>query len=646
MLSSQVLGTTHVQGLLEGEDVLHTADALRALGVDVRRIAPGRWEITGVGVGGLAAPNTLMDMGNSGTSTRLLMGLLASYPFKSFFSGDASLNKRPMKRVITPLSQMGAQFFAREETFLPLGMEGAETPLPIEYRLPVASAQVKSAILLAGLNTPDITSVIEPEPTRDHTERMLNFLGIEVTGETLEDGALKWSVRGHQTPALTDHAMTVPADPSSAAFPIVAACIVPESEVVIENVCTNHLRTGLFETLREMGANLREENPREWQGEPVANLRASYGTLKGVQVPAERAPRMIDEYPILAVAAAMAEGTTTLHGLAELRVKESNRLQAIIDGLTACGVKVDAQGDTLKIHGTAGKAPKGGATITTNLDHRIAMSFLVMGMVSENPVQVDDVNCILTSFPNFLELMQSLGATMDVPQTQGAPRRRASDRIRQFPAMVVAIDGPAASGKETLGRRLAEYCGYDYLDTGKLYRAVGLRVLEADKQPEDTDAAVKAAKEIKKDDFFDIRLREERVGTAASIVSAKPEVRAVLLDFQRQFAQSQNGAVLDGRDIGTVVCPQAQVKIFLTATDEARAKRRYHQLQSLGLDSSYEKVLEDLQMRDKRDAERAASPLVAAEDAVTIDTTGLTADAVFQAVVQQVHEKLNLLKAA
>lgn len=636
MLASQAIGTTQISGLLEGEDVLHTADALRALGVTVRRLHAGRWEVQGVGIGGLSESARILDMGNSGTSTRLLMGLLAPYPFLSFFTGDASLSKRPMKRVSDPLTKMGATIIAREGGRLPLLLQGTANPNPIEYRLPVASAQVKSAILLAGLNTPGITSVIEPTPTRDHTERMLTALGIHIVTTREADGAHRISLRGQQPQSGTDRALTVPADPSSAAFLAVAALIVPGSELTIPNVCTNPTRTGLYITLQEMGAQLEWRNAREVGGEPVADLVVRHSTLRGVNVPAERAPAMIDEYPILAVAATFASGETRMEGLEELKVKESNRLGAIAAALAACGVDVAEGEDSLIVRG--GNV-RGGGSIVTHYDHRIAMSFLVLGLASAQPVAVDNIECIGTSFPGFVELLTGLGARIDTPHSLSQPRRRSSDKIRTLPPMVVAIDGPAASGKGTLGHRLAEYCGYIYLDTGSLYRAVALNVLRGGADPKDEAAAIAAAESLSPSDCYDPSLRDEAVGEAASIVSAMPAVRQALLDYQRSFAQNGTGAILDGRDIGTIVCPEAQVKLYVTADMQTRASRRAHQLQAYGFNVNEADVLRDLQARDERDAKRATAPLKAAEDAVVLDTTHLTMKQVFDAAVKLILER-------
>ena len=410
ILGAAAVGETRITGLLEGEDVLCTAKAVESLGATVERLGDGAWRVVGRGVGGLAEPGTVLDMGNSGTGVRLLMGLVAAHPFSTFFSGDPSLSRRPMERVMAPLRTMGAAFTARSEGRLPLVVKGSDRLVPIEYDSPVASAQVKSAVLLAGLNTPGTTTVIEPRPSRDHTELILRHFGAEVTVEDLPDGARAATVAGH--PELTARDVVVPGDVSSAAFPLAAALMVPGSEVTVRNVGLNPLRAGLLTTLEDMGAVIRYGNRREEAGEPVADLTVTAGTLKGVDVPPERAPAMIDEYPILAVLAAAAAGTTRMHGLAELRVKESDRLAIMAKGLAACGVKVEEGEDSLTVHGT-GRPPAGGATIAVELDHRIAMSFLVLGMAADEPVGIDDAAPIETSFPGFTALMNGLGAGIE-----------------------------------------------------------------------------------------------------------------------------------------------------------------------------------------------------------------------------------------
>src|SRR5437899_243239 len=408
MFGALALGETTVRGLLEGEDVLCTAAALRALGAEVtHEHESGTWRVRGFGVGGGREPGDVLDLGNSGTAARLLSGILASQPFTSFMTGDASLRSRPMQRVIEPLSRMGARFQAREGGRMPLAVVGTDEMVPIEYRLPVASAQVKSAILLAGLNTAGETTVIGPEATRDHSERMLRYFGAEVREAPVEGGGKRITVVGW--PELKGRDMVVPGDPSSDAVAVVAAAIRPGSDIVVENVGLNPLRAGLYRTLSDMGAAIAFENRRDVGGEPVADLRVKGGALRGIEVPAERAPTMIDEYPILAIAAACAEGATRMLGVAELRAKESDRLASVAAGLQANGVKYEMGADTLVVHGT-GASPKGGGLVATHLDHRIAMSFLVLGLATREPVAVDDGSPIDTSFPGFAALMNGLGA--------------------------------------------------------------------------------------------------------------------------------------------------------------------------------------------------------------------------------------------
>jgi 3-phosphoshikimate 1-carboxyvinyltransferase len=407
MFGALTIGETMISGLLEGEDVLHTAAAMRILGAQIEKGDDGLWRIHGVGIGGLREPSDILDMGNSGTSTRLLMGLIGGHNISATFSGDASLNKRPMQRVITPLEMMGAKFMSRSGGRLPMTIQGAINPLSIEYRLPVASAQVKSAILLAGLNAAGTTTVIEDHPTRDHTENMLRHFGLVVKTENLNGSAQAIHITGHQT--MQPCAVDVPGDPSSAAFPAVAAAITPDSDITLSGVGLNERRIGIFECLKEMGADINFKNLRIEAGEKTGNVHIKGGnTLNGISVPESRVPSMIDEFPVFAVAAACANGTTTMRGLGELRVKESDRLLMIAHGLQACGVNLEMGDDFLIIHGT-GKPPQGGATIETALDHRIAMAFLVLGGVTKEPISIDDEAPIRTSFPNFVTLMNDLG---------------------------------------------------------------------------------------------------------------------------------------------------------------------------------------------------------------------------------------------
>ncbi|HOA48105.1 MAG TPA: 3-phosphoshikimate 1-carboxyvinyltransferase [Novosphingobium sp.] len=407
MLGALAVGETRVTGLLEGEDVLATAAAMRAMGAEVERTGSGEWRVHGVGVGALLQPGQALDMGNSGTSTRLLMGLIASHGITASFIGDASLSKRPMGRVIEPLSRMGADFTASPGGTLPLMLRGACPAVPIEYRLPVASAQVKSAVLLAGLNTPGVTTVIEPIPTRDHSERMLRGFGAELTVDVESDGTRVIRIRGEAD--LKPQVIEVPGDPSSAAFFMVAALVVPGSDLVIENVGLNPTRAGLVEVLRAMGGSIEELNAREVGGEPVADLRVRHSQLKGIAVDPALAPSMIDEFPVLFVAAALAEGTTVTTGLDELRVKESDRLSVMAEALSAAGVRLSEQEDGLTIEGTGGDPLPGTASaIATHLDHRIAMSMAVAGLASRAGVEVDDTRPIATSFPQFEALLEGL----------------------------------------------------------------------------------------------------------------------------------------------------------------------------------------------------------------------------------------------
>ncbi len=402
------IGETRVTGLLEGEDVLRTAEAARALGAIVTRDAPGAWRVQGVGVGGLQEPKALLDFGNAGTGSRLMMGVCGAHPITTAFDGDASLRKRPMRRILEPLLQMGVQVVSEAEGGrVPLTLRGPREAFPITYETPVASAQIKSAVLFAGLCAPGETTVIETEATRDHTERMLVHFGASVAVKPHGAHGRHVTLRGQ--PELRAAPLVVPADPSSAAFPLVAALIVPGSDIVLESVMTNPLRTGLITTLREMGAIIEMESQSSEGGEDVATFRVKASELKGVDVPPERAPSMIDEYPILAVAASFATGTTRMRGLQELRVKESDRLAAVEAGLKAAGVTCHIDGDDLVVEGGRGLVA-GGGMVATHLDHRIAMSFLVMGMASQKPMAVDDGAMIATSFPSFVPMMQALGA--------------------------------------------------------------------------------------------------------------------------------------------------------------------------------------------------------------------------------------------
>ncbi len=411
ILGAMSVGETKISGLLEGEDVIDTAKAMRAFGAEVTDLGGGNWSVHGVGVGGFAEPSQVIDCGNSGTGVRLIMGTMATSGISATFTGDASLCSRPMARVTDPLALFGARSYGRKGGRLPMTIVGAADPVPVRYVVPVPSAQVKSAVLLAGLNAPGQTVVIEKEATRDHTERMLAGFGAEISVEETSEGRVI-TLTGQ--PELRPQTIVVPRDPSSAAFPVCAAVITEGSDVLVPNIGLNPTRAGLFTTLREMGADLEYENLREEGGEPVADLRAKFSpNLRGIEVPPERAASMIDEYPVLSVVASFATGQTVMRGVKELRVKESDRIDAMAKGLRAAGVTVDEGEDWWTVHGLGfGKVP-GGATVASRLDHRIAMSFMVMGMATEKPMSVDDGSPIATSFPVFEPLMESLGARVE-----------------------------------------------------------------------------------------------------------------------------------------------------------------------------------------------------------------------------------------
>ncbi|PYE84070.1 3-phosphoshikimate 1-carboxyvinyltransferase [Pseudoroseicyclus aestuarii] len=410
ILGALAVGETRVTGLLEGQDVLDTAAAMRAFGAQVERTGEGAWSIHGVGTGGFAEPEDVIDCGNSGTGVRLIMGAAATSPITATFTGDASLRSRPMGRVTDPLALFGAAAVGREGGRLPLTLIGARDPQPVRYTVPVPSAQVKSAVLLAGLGAPGQTQVIEREATRDHTERMLAGFGAEITVEEGPEGRVI-TLTGQ--PELRPQSIAVPRDPSSAAFPVCAALIAEGSDVLVPGIGLNPTRAGLYETLREMGADLTYENPRDEGGEPVADLRARFsGAMRGIEVPPERAASMIDEYPVLSVVAACAEGPTVMRGVGELRVKESDRIDAMAQGLRACGVEVEEGEDWWIVHGLGAGGVPGGARVESRLDHRIAMAFLVLGLASQRAVTVDDGQPIATSFPIFEPLMTGLGAAI------------------------------------------------------------------------------------------------------------------------------------------------------------------------------------------------------------------------------------------
>ena len=409
ILGALSVGETRVTGLLEGQDVLDTAAAMRGFGAEVICHGPGDWSVFGVGIGGFAEPAQVIDCGNSGTGVRLIMGCMATSPITATFTGDASLRKRPMGRVTDPLALFGARAYGRKGGRLPMTIVGAADPVPVRYTVPMPSAQVKSAVLLAGLNAPGQTVVVEREPTRDHSERMLRGFGAELVVEDTDEGRVI-TLTGQ--PELRAQSVAVPRDPSSAAFPVCAALIVEGSDITVPGVSQNPTRNGLYLTLVEMGADIEFLDPREEGGEPVADLRVRFSALRGIEVPEARAASMIDEYPVLSVVAACAEGRTVMRGVKELRVKESDRIDAMARGLEACGVRVEEEEDVLIVHGMGAGGVPGGATCATHIDHRIAMAFLVLGLATKQPVSIDDGSPIATSFPAFEGLMAGLGAAI------------------------------------------------------------------------------------------------------------------------------------------------------------------------------------------------------------------------------------------
>ena len=618
MIGAAALGRTTVTGLLEAEDVLRTAGALRALGAGVEKTGDV-WVVDGVGVGGFTSPDDIVDLGNSGTAARLLLGLMATHDLTAHLTGDHSLRSRPMDRVIGPLSRMGAAFDARDGGRMPLVVRGAAEPVPIEYDVPVPSAQVKSAVLFAALNTPGRTTVTEREATRDHTENMLRAFGADIDVRAGGDGGRVISVAGYAE--LTARDVTVPGDPSSAAFPGVAALLVPGSEVTINNVGVNPLRAGLFDTLRDMGADLEIANLRDASGEPVADITFRHGPLTGADIPAARGAghdRRISgrggrrgggggRNPFPRSRRIAGKGKRPVRG----HRRRADRLRRRYPGRRRRYRRVGVWRVAARRRGNTGQSG------SPDRDG-VSGAGTCRGKSGRDRRRGGDRH----QFPRFRR--PDDGAGRDLRR-----RRRVSRPV------VIAVDGPAASGKGTLARRMASALGYAYLDTGVLYRAVGLALLRSGDDPRDDAAAVRAARGLDAAaiDFSDPDLRNEDTGQAAGIVAANPDVRAALTALQRNFASAPPdgapGAVLDGRDIGTVICPDADYKFFIDADVEVRAARRVKELQEKGDPSIPSRVLQDMRERDHRDRTRAVAPLAPAADASVIDTTNLNADAAF-----------------
>lgn len=627
MLGAIADGVTEVSGFLEGDDALATLAAMRQLGVRIEGPVDGFLRIWGLGLGGLQAPAAPLDLGNSGTSMRLFAGLLAGQAFSSELHGDASLMRRPMRRVTEPLRAMGAEIQTTGDGTAPLHISPVGGLAGIEYVMPVASAQVKSALLLAGLYATGTTRIFEPAVTRDHTERMLTALGCPVENNN------GWvEISGPAT--LKAAALKIPADISSAAFFLVGASIASGSELVLKDVGLNPSRIGVIEILQRMGADIQiEPNPMS-DGEPTAQLTVRSAPLRGIEIPLELVPLAIDEFPAIFIAAACAQGETVLRGAEELRVKESDRIAVMADGLSALGIDVEPHPDGIRITGGAFS----GGQVNAQGDHRIAMSFAMAGLVASGPIYIDGCSEVDTSFPGFVELARAAGL-------------RITDNDA-FP--IVTIDGPGGAGKGTVAKAIAAALGWHFLDSGAIYRLLAHRVQTTGVTLDQTEVLVELATQmdiefptqgqfagcafLAGEDVTDA-IRHESCGQLASELAAQPAVRAALLKRQQDFARPP-GLVADGRDMGTVVFVDATVKFFLTASVEERARRRHKQLMQKGISANLADLLEEMKLRDARDRERTVAPLVPAENAITVDSTDLSVDAVIAKVLDMVRSRV------
>jgi len=627
MLGAIADGVTEVSGFLEGDDALATLAAMRQLGVRIEGPVDGFLRIWGLGLGGLQAPAAPLDLGNSGTSMRLFAGLLAGQAFSSELHGDASLMRRPMRRVTDPLRAMGAEIQTTGDGTAPLHISPVGGLAGIEYVMPVASAQVKSALLLAGLYATGTTRIFEPAVTRDHTERMLTALGCPVENNN------GWvEISGPAT--LKAAALKIPADISSAAFFLVGASIASGSELVLKDVGLNPSRIGVIEILQRMGADIQiEPNPMS-DGEPTGQLTVRSAPLRGIEIPLELVPLAIDEFPAIFIAAACAQGETVLRGAEELRVKESDRIAVMADGLSALGIDVEPHPDGIRITGGAFS----GGQVNAQGDHRIAMSFAMAGLVASGPIYIDGCSEVHTSFPGFVELARAAGL-------------RITDNDA-FP--IVTIDGPGGAGKGTVAKAIAAALGWHFLDSGAIYRLLAHRVQTTGVTLDQTEVLVELATQmdiefptqgqfagcafLAGEDVTDA-IRHESCGQLASELAAQPAVRAALLKRQQDFARPP-GLVADGRDMGTVVFVDATVKFFLTASVEERARRRHKQLMQKGISANLADLLEEMKLRDARDRERTVAPLVPAENAITVDSTDLSVDAVIAKVLDMVRSRV------
>lgn len=621
ILGAIAAGKSTIHGFLPADDCLRTVGAFRRMGIGIREKA-AVLHIEGKGLRGLAEPDDVLDMGNSGTGLRLLTGVLSGQGFCSVLTGDDSLRKRPMGRIVEPLRRMGAEIHGREKgTLAPLIVLGR--PLEgIRYTVPVSSAQVKSALLLAGLLADGPTTVIEPSPSRDHTERMLRAFGADI--ET-DGNAITLGPGGE----IKSGEVRVPGDLSSAVFLIVAALITEDSEVVIRGVGLNPTRTAAIEILKMMGASLRIENLRDTDGEAVGDITARSSALKGVEIDPSFVPGAIDEFPVLAVAAAFADGKTVIRGAAELRVKESDRIGTMAAELSRLGAEVEERPDGMVIHGGR---PLSGTVCASHGDHRVAMSLAVAGLAADGETRITETECIETSFPGFDAALSRLGA--------------AGGRSRKSRGAVIAIDGPAGSGKSSAAREVARRLGYLYVDTGALYRAVGWKALTDGVNFKSSAAIAKMVREFDLDvrpgegglririDGRDVTgaLRTIEVSRAAASVAMMPAVRKRLLGIQREIGRPGR-VVVEGRDIGTVVFPEADLKFFLDASPAVRVERRWKELSGQGISTDIESTQQEIDIRDLKDSRRALSPLKRAEDAVAIDSTTLTLEEVVDRIL-------------
>lgn len=628
LLASISEGVSDLQGLLDAGDTRSTIKAMQSMGVRIEQLAATHWRIHGVGLRGLTAPQGPIDCGNSGTLMRLLTGILVGQSFDSELTGDASLLRRPMGRIVEPLTQMGAHIEMSLAGTAPLKIRGAQPLQGIHYELPIVSAQIKSCLLLAGLYAEGATDIIEPMVSRNHTELML-----EAFGHSLDRH------RPHVTlqsmGRLVATSFTIPGDISAAAFFMVGATIAPGSDVILENVGLNSTRIGVINILTMMGAKIKFENERDQGSETIADVHVRYAPLHGIDVPMEQVPLAIDEFPILFIAAAVATGTTTVRGAQELRLKESDRIALMAEGLTAMGVPVEVHEDGIMIEGV--KQIKG-AEVDSDGDHRIAMAFAIAALITTDPMVIKNCDKVGTSYPNFVRDAHALGLKIQ-SNSPSIP--------------VITIDGPSGTGKGTLGRQVANALGWHFLDSGALYRVLAFAVLDRKLAQDDWVAIEHLAEQLPVAFEFghhhwqvlyegrDVvaELSSEKIGHLASQLAAVGEVRTALLARQRAFREAP-GLVTDGRDMGTVIFPDAQLKIYLHASPEIRAERRYKQLKASGLAVKLPEILQELAARDARDSQRQIAPLKAAENAVIIDTSELTAEEVLAKVLVLASERL------